>query len=282
MGAKDYGAVALGVGRDLLAFGAVSVDVTQSRAVVGRERQVLMGKSYRVSYSKRFDDYDSQVTFAGYRFSQKNFTSLNDLLTARYEGNPINRSKEMYTISFSKQFRELGTNVYLNYSHQNYWNGPVNRRYSLSASRYFDLGRLKDLSVSVTGYSNKAYNASDNGVYLSLSIPFGEKGSLSYSASSNRSGTTHDLGYYSRLNERSNYMISAGHANGGNTAQGYFSYDGPWAQTVVSASHQTGAYSSVGLSLQGGATVTARGAALHRSTTPVSYTHLTLPTILLV
>lgn len=268
LGAKDYGAVALGVGRDLLAFGAVSIDVTQSRAVVGREREVLMGKSYRVSYSKRFEEYDSQVTFAGYRFSQKNFTSLNDLLNARYEGNPVNRSKEMYTISLSKQFRELGTNVYLNYSHQNYWNGPVNRRYSLSASRYFDLGRLKDLSVSVTGYSNKAYNASDNGVYLSLSIPFGEKGSLSYSASSNRSGTTQDLGYYSRLNERSNYMISAGHGNGGNTAQGYFSYDGPWAQAVVSASHQAGAYSSVGMSLQGGATVTARGAALHRSTTP--------------
>lgn len=268
LGAKDYGAVALGIGRDLLAFGAVSFDVTQSRAVAGRERQVLMGKSYRINYSKRFDDFDSQITFAGYRFSQKNFTSMNELLNARYESNSINRSKEMYTISFSKQFRDMGANVYLNYSHQNYWNSPANRRYSVSAARYFDLGRLKNLSMSVTGYSTKAYNASDNGVYLSLSIPFGEKGSLSYSAASNRSGTTHDLGYYSRLNERSNYMISAGHGNGGNTAQGYLSYDGPWTQTVVSASHQAGAYSSVSLSLQGGATLTARGGALHRSSMP--------------
>ncbi|MGH8465796.1 MAG: fimbria/pilus outer membrane usher protein, partial [Pseudomonas sp.] len=251
LGAKDYGAVALGVGRDLLAFGAVSFDVTQSRAVLGRGRQVLMGKSYRVSYSKRFDDYDSQITFAGYRFSQKNFTSMNELLNARYDGNPINRSKEMYTISFNKQFRDLATNVYLNYNHQNYWDGPSNRRYSLSAARYFDLGRLKNLSLSVTGYSNKAYNASDNGVYLSLSIPFGGQGSLSYNAASNRSGTTHDVGYYGRLDDRSNYMISAGHGNRGSTAQGYLSYDGPWAQTVLSASHQTGAYSSAGLSLQG-------------------------------
>ncbi|KAG0924279.1 hypothetical protein G6F31_019173 [Rhizopus arrhizus] len=63
-------------------------------------------------------------------------------------------------------------------------------------------------------------------------------------------------------------MISAGHGNGGNTAQGYLSYDGSWARTVVSASHQAGAYSSMGMSLEGGATVTARGAALHRSVSP--------------
>jgi outer membrane usher protein FimD/PapC len=265
LAAKDYGAVAIGVGRDLMAFGALSFDVTQSRTTLGADRRVLTGKSYRVSYSKRFDDYDSQITFAGYRFSQRDFMSMNELLSARYDGSPINQSKEMYTLSFSKQFRNLSTNVYFNYTHQNYWDGPANKRYSVSASRYFDLGRLKNLSVSLTGYSTKAYNTSDNGMYLSLSIPFGNTGSLSYSASSNRSSTTHDLSYFNRLDDRNTIMVGAGHAEGGSTAQGYFSHDGPWAQTVVSASHQTGAYSSIGMSLQGGATVTARGAALHRS-----------------
>lgn len=67
LGAKQYGSLALGVGRDLMAFGALSLDVIQSRARLP-EQQSLSGKSYRASYSKRFDEYDSQVTFAGYPF----------------------------------------------------------------------------------------------------------------------------------------------------------------------------------------------------------------------
>lgn len=62
LGAKDYGSLAVGIGRDLMSFGALSVDVTQSRATVPASSSALTGKSYRVSYSKRFDEYDSQVT----------------------------------------------------------------------------------------------------------------------------------------------------------------------------------------------------------------------------
>ncbi|VTR14764.1 Outer membrane usher protein papC precursor [Serratia fonticola] len=72
VGSDDYNALALGVGRDLMMLGALSFDVTQSRANLPQESS-LFGNSYRLSYSKRFDDYDSQVTFAGYRFSERNF-----------------------------------------------------------------------------------------------------------------------------------------------------------------------------------------------------------------
>ncbi|WP_421081969.1 fimbria/pilus outer membrane usher protein, partial [Serratia fonticola] len=56
------------------------------------------GGSYRVSYSKRFDDYDSQVTFAGYRFSEQNYMSMSEYLDARTYGTRSQNSKEMYTI----------------------------------------------------------------------------------------------------------------------------------------------------------------------------------------
>lgn len=81
---NNYRALSIGAGRDLLMFGAVSLDVTQSRANVWNE--TLSGKSYRLQYSKNFEQYDSQVTFAGYRFSEKNFLSMGEYLDARHYG----------------------------------------------------------------------------------------------------------------------------------------------------------------------------------------------------
>jgi outer membrane usher protein PapC len=49
--------------------------------------------------------------------------SMGDYLDARYRG-PGGNNKEMYTITFNKQFRELGLSTYLNYSHQTYWDRP--------------------------------------------------------------------------------------------------------------------------------------------------------------
>jgi outer membrane usher protein FimD/PapC len=127
------------------------------------------------------------------------------------------------------------------------------------------VGGLKNLSLSLTAYQNKSNGTSDDGAYLSVSIPWGNSSSISYSASANRGDSTHSLSYYDRLDERNHYMLSAGKSSSGETASGYLSHDGDQAQVVASASYQTGEYTSVGLSLQGGATLTGQGAALHRS-----------------
>lgn len=264
LGAKDYSSLAVGVGRDLMAFGALSFDVTQSRATLP-EHDTLSGKSYRASYSKRFDEYDSQVTFAGYRFSEENYMSMNEFIETRRGGQPLNQSKELYTTTVSKQFRDSSLSVYLNYNHQTYWNSQASDRYSLSLSRYFNVGGLKNLSLSLTAYQNKSNGTSDDGAYLSVSIPWDSTGSFSYSSSVNRGESAHSLSYYDSLDERSRYMLSAGKASSGATASGFLSHDGDQAQVVASASYQAGEYTSAGLSLQGGATLTGQGAALHRS-----------------
>ena len=265
LGAKDYGSLALGVGRDLMTFGALSVDVTQSRATVPASSSALSGKSYRISYSKRFDKYDSQVTFAGYRFSEENYMSMNEFIEARRGDQSLNRSKNMYTASMSKQFRDADLSFYFNYSHQTYWDSRASDRFSLSMSRYFDVGGLKNLSLSLTAYKNKSNGSTDDGAYLSVSIPWGGTGSISYNTSVNRGDSTHSLSYYDSLDERNQYMLSAGKSVGGETASGFFSHQGDQAQVVASASYETGEYTSAGLSLQGGATVTGQGAALHRN-----------------
>ncbi|MGC5701957.1 outer membrane usher protein [Pseudomonas sp. NFXW11] len=263
LGARDYHSQAVGVGRDLMVFGAVSVDVTQSTASLG-EVGVRKGKSYRASYSKRFEDYDSQVTFAGYRFSEEDFMTLNDFIDARRSGRLNNQSKEMYTATLSKNFRDQNLSLYFNYNHQTYWNNAPSDRYSLSLARYFNLAGVNNLSLSLTAYRSQSQGAVDEGAYISLSVPWGERGSLSYNSMLNRGGNSHGLSYYERPDERNSYMLSAGTAREGNTASAYLSHEGSLADVSASASYQAGRYRSAGLSLQGGATLTAEGGALHR------------------
>ncbi|RLM04385.1 fimbrial assembly protein [Gibbsiella quercinecans] len=265
IGGGDYNALSVGLGRDLMALGALSFDVTQSRADLPQQG-TLTGGSYRLSYSKNFDEYDSQITFAGYRFSQKDFMSMAEYLDARYEGERSGNSKELYTITFNKQFRDWGLSTYLTYSHQTYWDRAANDRYNLMVSRYFDVGNFKNLSVSLSAYRTRYNDTNDDGMYLSLSVPWGNSGTLSYNMAASRDDNTHRIGYYDRVDEHNNYQISAGSARSGATASGYYSHEGDMAQISANASYQGGSYSAMGLTAQGGITMTPQGAALHRVT----------------
>ncbi|CAI0715843.1 outer membrane usher protein [Serratia entomophila] len=260
----DYNALSLGVGRDLMMFGALSFDATQSRAELSDRDATLSGGSYRVSYSKTFDELDSQVTFAGYRFSEEDFMSMSEYLDARYYGNRVGNNKEMYTITFNKQFRDWGLSTYLNYSHQTYWDRPANDRYNLTMSRYFDIGDFKNLNLSLSAYRSKYNETSDDGMYLSLSMPWGNGATLSYNSTVNRNDNTHRVGYYERIDEHNNYQVSAGSARSGANLSGYYNHDGDAARLSANASYQQGRYSAMGISAQGGATLTPEGGALHR------------------
>lgn len=266
--AGDYNALSIGLGRDLLAFGAISVDITQSRAELP-EQGTLSGKSFRVSYSKRFEDYDSQVTFAGYRFSEQNFMSMNEYLDKRYnENNSDGSDKELYTITFNKQFRTINTSVYLNYSHQTYWDRQASDTWNLSLSNFFDIGKFKNVSASLSAYRTQYEDSNDDGMYLSLSIPWGNNGTFSYSGQSSAGKTSNTLGYYNRMDDNNNYRLNAGSTSDGlATGSGYFTHDGDLASMTANASFTGNDYSAVGVSLQGGMTATAQGAALHRTNT---------------
>ncbi|MDM1838824.1 outer membrane usher protein [Serratia marcescens] len=261
----DYNAAALGIGRDLMLLGALSFDVTQSRAKLPYNGETLSGGSYRLSYLKSFDELDSQVTFAGYRFSEQNFMSMSEYLDARQFGQRFGNSKEMYTITYNQQLRDIGLSAYLNVSHQTYWDRPANDRYSLTMSRYFDLGRFKNLSLSLSAYRNRYNETNDDGMYLSLSVPWGNGATLSYNATVNRDDSTHRVGYYDRIDDRSNYQISAGGSRSGANLSGYYNRDGDLARMSANASYQQDRYSAIGGSLQGGMTLTAEGGALHRT-----------------
>lgn len=264
--AGDYDALALGVGRDLMAFGALSFDVTQSRATLPAD-ETKQGGSYRLSYSKRFEEYDSQVTFAGYRFSERDFMSMSQYLNARYHNSTVRGSgKEMYTVTLNKQFRDLNMSAYLNYGHQTYWDRTPSNNWNASLSNSFDLGTFKNISLSLSAYRSQLNGKNDDGIYLGLSLPWGDGGTLSYSGQSGGGSTSHSASYYNQFDNNNNYSVSAGTTTDGRgMGSGYFSHEGDIAQMSANASYRGSGYSAVGMSLQGGMTATAHGAALHRS-----------------
>ncbi|ROR11315.1 outer membrane usher protein FimD/PapC [Erwinia sp. JUb26] len=266
IGSDNYQALAAGIGRDLLAFGAMALDVTRSNArLPGGE--TLTGNSYRLSYSKRFDDYGSQVTFAGYRFSERQFMSMGDYVDARQHadtGRNTGNSKEMYTVTLAQDIRPLATSAQLSYNRQTWWDRPDSERFSVAFSRYFDFLMWRNLSLSVSAYRNRYSGNRDDGVYLSLSVPLANSGTLSYSGSMSSDRSSHQVGYSNRLENGDNYSISSGRSRNGLEAGGYYQRDGSLAQLTGSMNYQQNRYSTLSGSLKGGLTATPQGVALHR------------------
>jgi outer membrane usher protein FimD/PapC len=267
--AGDYNSLAVGLGRDLLDFGAISFDISHSRAELPGEA-TKNGNSYRVSYSKRFEEYDSQVTFAGYRFSERNYMNMTEYLDERYHDNESSgEDKELYTITMNKQFRPLNLSAYLNYSHQTYWDREASDTWNLSVSNFFDIGRMKNISLSLSAFRTQYDGTKDDGMYLGLTVPWGENGTLSYNGQVNGSDSTNTLGYYNRIDDNNSYRIDAGTTSEGEgTGSGYFTHDGDIASMTANISTTGSNSNAVGMSLQGGMTATAHGAALHRTSMP--------------
>lgn len=262
----NYNALSAGIGRDLLAFGALSADVTQSSADLP-ETGRLSGRSYRLSYSKRFDETNSQVTFAGYRFSDDSFLSMSDYVSALESpgGQVPSRGKELYTVTFNQQFPERRTSVYLNFNHQTYWNQRSSDRYNLSLAHYFDIGEYRNVSLSMTAYrSNDSRNEWDQGMYVSLTMPWGKGGYVGYNGSFSDGSHSNSASYSQNVNDADYYRVSAGESDGRADLSGYYSHRGTLAQVDGSATYRDGDYRSVGVSVMGGATVTPQGGALHR------------------
>ena len=262
---NNYTALSLGVGRDLLAFGALAFDV--SRATTTLQDDTLSGDSYRLSYSKNFEEYDSQVTFAGYRFSEKNYLSMSEYLNARRYGGQLGGSKSLYTATFNKHFRDVGLSAYLTYTDQSFWDRPNSQRWNLSLARFFNMGSVKNMNASLSMFRNQERNqrtgtqSNNTGMFLSLTMPLGRSGTLTTSANSSQNKNTYSARFNDQLDERSNYQLAVSNTSVG----GYLSHAADHADLSLSASLQENNHTSLGMSARGGATLTPYGGAAHRS-----------------
>lgn len=267
---ENYQSAALGLGRDLALLGALAFDVTHSRVQLDDNsvygNKTLDGNSYRVSYAKDFDELNSRVTFAGYRFSEKNYMTMSEYLDANDDDRArTGNDKEMYTVTYNQNFTDARVSVYLNYSHHTYWDRQDQTNYNMMLSHYFNLGSLRNLSVSLTGYRYEYDKSADKGVYLSLSLPWGDNSTISYNGNYGSGAYSNQVSLYHRIDDASHYTLSAGTSENHSSVDGYYSHDGTLAKVDLSANYHEGQYTSAGISLQGGATLTAHGGALHRT-----------------
>ncbi|EEX2832973.1 fimbrial biogenesis outer membrane usher protein [Escherichia albertii] len=267
---ENYQSAAIGVGRDLSILGALAFDITHSHVRLddntAYDKQTLDGNSFRLSYAKDFDELDSRVTFAGYRFSEKNYMTMSEYLDAN--DSDMVRSgndKEMYTVTYNQNFRDAGVSVYFNYTHRTYWDRPEQTNYNVMLSHYFNMGSIRNMSVSLTGYRYEYDNSADKGIYISLSMPWGDHATVSYNGNYGSGSDSSQVGYFSRVDDATHYQINVGASENHGSVDGYYSHDGSLAKVDLSANYHEGEYQSAGLSLQGGATLTAHGGALHRT-----------------
>lgn len=266
LNSQNYNALSLGVGRDLLAFGALSFDMTQSFARLPGESRIS-GGSYRINYSKRFEAIDSTIQFAGYRFSERDFMSMSDFLAALNSGEHYGGSKEMYTVSLNKNFADLGMSLYLNYNHQTYWDQADNDYYSIMLSKYMDIGTFKNVSINLSANRSEYNGVKDDSMFLSASFPLNNGANVGYSLSNSRYDTTNRATYYDRIDDRTTYQFSAGSSKKGGSGSAFITHQADVARLSANASYMHNQYSAFGVSASGGMTLTAEGGDLHRINT---------------
>lgn len=261
---KDYNSVALGAGRNLHALGAIAFDVTHAMAKLplGENRS---GQSYRINYSKTFNQLGSQIQFAGYRFSERNFLSMNDFLNISENRPYIGQNKEMYRIALNQHFPSKNISLNLNLSKQTFWDGAKDREYyNVSANKIFNFHELKGVTVSVNAYQNR-FEEKEWGAFLSLSIPLDNGARAGYSLDTTKNTTSNRVSYSDIVDERTNYQMSYAYDDKDySSVSAYLNHRSDRARFSVSANHQQDRYSSVAMTMQGGLTVTAEGTDFHR------------------
>ncbi|HCZ8410707.1 TPA: fimbria/pilus outer membrane usher protein [Proteus mirabilis] len=269
---SDYQATAIGIGRDLFSFGALSLDITQSFARFTDKK--IKGRSYRLNYAKSFDALRTDITFAGYRFAARDYRTLTQFMDQRRTGYDIRSPKENYQIYINKYFDNF--NISLNYQYSTYWQDKPQTQYGLYASTNISIPMLSQQNAHISLSATRTERDSgyqDDAINLYLTIPLYKGHSISFSESYSRIGKSNQYSHrasYSGYSDRDNYSLNVGYSHGEeidsqSSISGYYSRDFSQANLSANASYVPQQYRSVGASINSGITATTQGIALHRS-----------------
>ncbi|AWS52884.1 MULTISPECIES: fimbria/pilus outer membrane usher protein [Providencia] len=269
---KNYQAFSAGFGRDLFSFGSLSFDATQSHAQL--LDKTLTGRSYRLSYSKSFDEARTDITFAGYRFSDETYRSLQQTLDERRTGNESQAQKESYQVNINKYFDDFSLGG--NYQYNTYWNSETEEQYSLYLSTLLNWAAigLKNINLTASATRSKRAGYQDDAISLYFTIPLSQGSSVSFSEGYTRNqngqhSSTHNIGY-SGYSEQRNYNLNVGYQTGSHqddqtSFSGYLNQNLPYASISGNASYVPNEYHSVGGSINGGITLIKEGIAMHQA-----------------
>ncbi|EOF4703812.1 MAG: fimbrial biogenesis outer membrane usher protein [Klebsiella huaxiensis] len=268
--ADDYQAATSGIGFNLNSFGSLSFDVTRAEANLRNDnKNKQSGFSYRANYAKRFEETGSQITFAGYRFSDKEYVTMNEYINSRNGDDSNTNEKESYVLSFNQYVAPLALNTYLSITRNTYWNSETNTNYSFSISRNFDIGDFKNISASLAMSRVSWDDEEENQYYFSITLPLENNRNIMYSLqrygddSATQTATWYDG---SDRNNPWNMSVSGTDkqfSDGEAALRGYYQHYSPYGRLNVNGSVQPSSYRSLSAGWNGSFTATHYGAALH-------------------
>lgn len=169
--ASKYQSLALGVGKNLGDFGAISTDVTQAWSTM-QDRPKDNGQSWRIRYSKNIVQTGTNFAIAGYRYSTDGYYSLQEVLDS-YRDHQNSQS-----LNERKRNRTELTMT------QNLWEGAGALSLSLVTEDYWNSDRTMR---SIGG----GYNNSWNGISYGLNYSYNENAAAS-SSNGGGSGRVYD------------------------------------------------------------------------------------------
>ncbi len=205
---SKYQSLALGLGKNLGDFGAISIDGTQAWSKqYNLEKQ--SGQSWRVRYSKNFVQTGTNFSVAGYRYATDGYWDMQEVLETYTNGDsyPLQeRRRNRAELTLSQDLWQGAGNLGLTAAHEDYWNTDRSMEsYSASYNNSWD-GISYGLSYTYNRNSTVNNNGNDDSsgrVYdndqlfaFNLSIPltklFGDKHPtyVNYMANTSKDGNT--------------------------------------------------------------------------------------------
>lgn len=167
---REYRAVNIGLGFNMMQFGALSIDVTQSDSHINSGGKTAQGYSYRFNYAKRFTTSTS-LNISGFRNTSRNFRDLQNYLDMK-TGSLLNLEKNRISISATQYIAPWDLSISATYMRGRYWNGEKISNYNVSLNKIIREGIMSGSSVNLSFARNRTqYGNSDKSISLYVSIP---------------------------------------------------------------------------------------------------------------
>lgn len=177
---KYYKSLVYGVGFDLGELGAFSFDITNADSSVRTAPHMYSndtGQSYRFIYAKGLQSTGTNFQLVGYRYSTKNYFSLNEVLAKMYTyagnsnfipENHFRHQRSRITGTLSQQLPSGFGAINGSASVSDYWDGKGSEDSYMMGYNNSYRNISYDLTYSYTKGPRKPYQS----VYLTLFIPF--------------------------------------------------------------------------------------------------------------
>lgn len=247
-----YRAGSLGVARNFGELGALSFDVTQSRADTdpSHNRSNVQGMSYALKYGKTFETR-TNLRFAGYRYSTEGYRDFDEALRERSHDSRFHGSRRSRLEAAINQNIGVSSSLSLTLSQEDFWRTDYQQR----QFQFQFNTQHKDVSYNLyASQSLKDSGVSDRQISFGISVPlsFGRSATATFDVKESQ-GQYSQRASIAGSTERSliNYRASVANSTSNQqTAELSAGYQGPAASLGMGIS-QGSQYNSLSLNASG-------------------------------